>query len=113
MRTIGEVILVKNEIVTVDVPVYGIVECITDESDRIFDTLIKSEHSVYGVIEILECEAYFIRFLGSKDVRLAVQNNNSMNICDFCNRNCLFGSRCCMFEWNGRFDVDEGIRGYC
>lgn len=112
MRTIGEIILVNDKIVTVDVPVYGQVECITDEPENVFNTLIKSENRAYGVIEILECEAYFIRFLYRKDVRLAVKNNDSMNICDFCNRNCITNKNC-LFEWNGLFDLEEGIKGYC
>ncbi len=113
MRTIGEIISVDGNIVSVDVPVYGRVECITDEPGNVFNALVKSEHRSYGVIEILECDAYFLRFLDSKDVRLAVKNNDAMNICDFCNRNCLFGSQCNGFEWNHRFDIDEGIKGYC
>jgi hypothetical protein len=115
VRTIGEIEYcdVKTNLVVVNVPVYGRVECITDESENVFNTLVKSEGVSYGVIEILECEAYFLRFLDTKDVRLAVKNNDCMNICDFCNRNCLMHSKCNGFEWNGLFDLNEGIKGYC
>lgn len=112
MKTIGEIIIANDKIVTVNVPVYGIVECITDEPEIVFNTLVNSERRVYGVIEILECEAYFLHFLDRKDVSLAVKNNDSMNICDFCNRNCITNKNC-LFEWNGLFDLNEGIKGYC
>jgi len=113
VKTIGEIIIANDKIVTVNVPVYGIVDCITDEPEIVFNTLMYSEIRMYGVIEILECEAYFLHFLNHKDVRLAVKENDCMNICDFCNRNCLMHSKCIGFEWNGSFDVDEGIKGYC
>jgi hypothetical protein len=116
MRTIGEIILVNDKTVTVNVPVYGLVECITDDSENVYKTvsemLESGERRPYGVIEILECEAYFIRFLDRKDVQAAVKNNDSMNICDFCNRTCITNKNC-LFEWNGLFDAEEGIKGYC
>jgi hypothetical protein len=112
MRTIGEIVSADRGIVTVDVPVYGRVECITDDPGSVFDTLIKCETRAYAVIEILECDAYFLRFMDRKDVRTAVKNNDSMNICDFCNRNCITNQNC-LFEWNGLFDLDAGVKGYC
>jgi len=114
MRTVGEIEYcnANTKKVIVNVPVYGRVECITDEADNVFNTLVKSELPMFGVIEILPEEAYFIRFLDRKDVRLAVKGNDNMNICDFCNRNCVTGSKC-LFEWNGLFDLEEGIKGYC
>ena len=114
MPTIGKIEYVNRNanVVVVNVPVYGRVECVASISDEIFDIIAVSDKVLYGVVEILPTEAYFLRVLNQKDVANAVKANPRMNVCDFCSRVCQRAD-CVGFKWSGMFDVDEGIRGYC